>query len=52
MALLVAVDSIAALTFGPDRLRVPPYLDGSPFMLGDIPVRRIFAIMIIVMLMK
>ncbi|WP_196073193.1 branched-chain amino acid ABC transporter permease [Nakamurella alba] len=48
MGFLIAVDSIAALWFGSEKLRVPSYWDGEPFQLGSVPVRRVFAVMIVV----
>lgn len=49
LALGLVSDGFTAVRFGADERRVEPYVSGSPIMIGDVPVRPVFLVMLAVL---
>lgn len=45
LAFLIVTGEAIALWFGTEELRVPAYIDGPPFDMWGVPVRRVFVVM-------
>jgi branched-chain amino acid transport system permease protein len=50
LAFMIVVDSLIELSFGSNQDPVPSYIAGPPFQLGDIPVRRLYIVMAVVLI--
>lgn len=49
LAFMILVNAIIELLFGSDELRVPAYWPGDPFQIGDVPVQRIYIVIVSVL---
>lgn len=50
IALSLVLQSVTALTWGTTSERVPAYVGGPPIMIGDVPVRRVYVVMTLVLI--
>lgn len=46
LAFMIVINSLIELSFGGNSLMVPDYLSGAPFQIGNVPIRRIYVIMV------